>query len=183
MLSRPLLILDIDETLIHGREEPLDRPCEFRAGQYHIYERPHLSQFLDVVSEQYDLACWSSATHDYLEIVVNTITNNLAEPLLFVWDRSRCTRRTDFTLQEEYFLKDLQKIKKKGFDLERVLILEDEPRKVNRHFGNAIFVRPYLGALDDNELPKLASYLESIASISNFRDLEKRNWRSIAEKL
>ncbi|MDQ5932911.1 MAG: hypothetical protein QG574_195 [Cyanobacteriota bacterium erpe_2018_sw_21hr_WHONDRS-SW48-000092_B_bin.40] len=183
MLSRPLLILDIDETLIHGREEPLDRPCEFPAGQYHIYERPHLNQFLNIVSEQYDLACWSSATHDYLEIVVNTITKDLAAPLLFVWDRSRCTRRTDFTLQEEYFLKDLHKVKKKGFDLDRVLILEDEPRKVNRHFGNAIFVRPYLGALDDCELPKLASYLESIASISNFRDLEKRNWRSIAEKL
>lgn len=114
---------------------------------------------------------------------MNTITKDLTAQLLFVWDRSRCTRRTDFTLQEEYFLKDLHKVKKKGFDLDRVLILEDEPRKVNRHFGNAIFVRPYLGALDDCELPKLASYLQSIASISNFRALEKRNWRSLAEKL
>ena len=178
MLPRPLLILDIDETLIHGREEPLDRPCEFLAGRYHIYERPHLNQFLQSVSELYDLACWSSATHDYLEIVVNTITKDLFSPLLFVWDRSRCTRRTDFTLQEEYFLKDLQKVKKKGYDLARVLILEDEPRKVNRHFGNAIFVKPYVGALDDDELPKLASYLRSVADVPNYRVLEKRNWRS-----
>ncbi|MFA7336838.1 MAG: HAD family hydrolase [Candidatus Obscuribacterales bacterium] len=179
MLLRPLLILDIDETLIHGREEPLARPCEFLAGHYHIYERPHLGPFLKSVSELYDLACWSSATHDYLEIVVNTITKDLAAPLLFVWDRSRCTRRTDFTLQEEYYLKDLQKIKKKGYNLERVLILEDEPRKVNRHFGNAIFVKPYVGALNDDELPKLASYLKSIASVPNFRDIEKRNWRTL----
>ncbi len=97
---------------------------------------------------------------------------------MFVWDRSRCTRRTDFTLQEEYYLKDLQKVKKKGYDLARVLILEDEPRKVNRHFGNAIFVKPYVGALDDDELPKLASYLQSVADVSNYRVLEKRNWRS-----
>ncbi len=180
MLPRPLLILDIDETLIHGREEPLDRPCEFLAGQYHIYERPHLNQFLQSVSELYDLACWSSATHDYLEIVVNTITKDLFSPLLFVWDRSRCTRRTDFTLQEEYFLKDLQKVKKKGYDLARVLILEDEPRKVNRHFGNAIFVKPYVGALDDDELPKLASYLQSVADVPNYRVLEKRNWLFLA---
>ena len=61
-----------------------------------------------------------------------------------------------------------------------MLILEDEPRKVNRHFGNAIFVKPYVGALDDDELSKLASYLKSIASVPNFRDLEKRNWRSLA---
>jgi RNA polymerase II subunit A small phosphatase-like protein len=181
VLPRPLLILDIDETLIHGREEPLARPCEFRAGQYHIYERPDLGPFLKSVSELYDLACWSSATRGYLDIVVNTITKDLAAPLLFVWDRSRCTRRTDFTLQEEYYLKDLQKIKKKGYNLERVLILEDEPRKVNRHFGNAIFVKPYVGALDDDELPKLASYLQSITSTPNFRDLEKRNWRSLAK--
>lgn len=183
VLSRPLLILDIDETLIHGHEEPLDRPCEFRVGQYHIYERPHLCQFLHAVGELYDLACWSSATHGYLEIVVNTITKELHAPLLFVWDRSRCTRRTDFTLQEEYFLKDLQKVRKKGYDLERVLILEDEPRKVNRNYGNAIYVKPYLGDFDDDELPRLAVYLRSIANVPNFRDLEKRNWRSMAAAL
>lgn len=178
MLSRPLLILDIDETVIHGRERPLNRPGDFCAGQYHIYERPYLAQFLSECSEVYDIACWSAATHDYLEIVVNNLAKYLSTPLVFVWDRSRCTVRTDFALQEQFFLKDLHKVKRKGYDLERVLILEDEPRKVNRNFGNAIYVRPYVGDLDDDELPKLARYLRSIADITNFRQLEKRNWRS-----
>ena len=45
---------------------------------------------------------------------------------------------------------------------------------------DAIFVKPYVGALDDDELPKLASYLQSVADVPNYRVLEKRNWRSLA---
>lgn len=178
MEQRPLLILDIDETLIHGREAPLARECDFRAGAFYIYLRPNVRHFLDTVSEVYDLACWSSASKDYLDVVVNELMSGLDRSLLFVWDRSRCTRRIDFVYQEEYFLKDLKKVKHKGFDLKRVLILEDEPRKVHRHFGNAIYVKPFEGAEDDDELLKLGTFLESIRTVPDFRKLEKRFWRS-----
>lgn len=178
MEQRPLLILDIDETLIHGREIPLDRECDFRAGEFYIYLRPNVQRFLGAVSEFYDLACWSAASKDYLDVVLNELTSGLDCTLRFVWDRSRCTRRVDFVHQEEYFLKDLRKVKRKGFDLTRVLILEDEPRKVHRHFGNAIYVKPFEGAEDDDELLKLGTFLESIRAIPDFRKLEKRFWRS-----
>ncbi len=176
-MDRPLLILDIDETLIHGVEIPLEHPCDFRAGQFHIYKRPHVDQFLGSASKFYDLACWSSATAEYLEIVLSEIIpNNLN--LLFSWDRSRCTRRMDFVLQEEFFLKDLRKIRRKGLDINRILILEDEPRKVFRNYGNAIYVRPFVGQSEDSELLNLASYLASIKMEQNFRNLDKRSWRS-----
>jgi RNA polymerase II subunit A small phosphatase-like protein len=59
-----------------------------------------------------------------------------------------------------------------------VLILEDEPRKVYRNFGNAVYVKPYEGAIDDDELLQLARYLDSIYSVANLRQLEKRFWRN-----
>lgn len=121
MEQRPLLILDIDETLIHGRETPLDRECEFRAGEFYIYVRPNVQRFLGTVSEFYDLACWSAASKDYLDVVLTELMSGLGCSLRFIWDRSRCTRRVDFVYQEEYFLKDLKKVKRKGFDLTRVL--------------------------------------------------------------
>lgn len=176
-MSKPLLILDIDETLVHGRVEPLERAADFSADFYHIYMRPHVHEFLKIVSAEYNLACWSSATQDYLETILKEFSRDL-EPLQFVWDRRRCTRRFDFILQEEFFLKDLRKVKRAGFDLNRVLILEDEPRKVNRNYGNAIYVKPYFGAIDDEELPKLARYLIEISQTENFRTLEKRSWRA-----
>ena len=180
---RPLLILDIDETLIHGREEPLERECEFRAGQFYIYLRPSVHDFLIAVSDFYDVAVWSSASIDYLEVIVGELSSSLPNGLLFVWDRSRCTRRFDFVNQDEYFVKDLKKVKSQGFDLKQVLILEDEPRKVQRNFGNAIYVKAFVGDLEDDELPKLANYLKSIHAFPNFRLVEKRNWRVSAEAL
>jgi carboxy-terminal domain RNA polymerase II polypeptide A small phosphatase len=176
MLTRPLLILDLDETLIHASVEPLAHQCDFRAGDYYVYRRPHLEQFLEEVAQTYDLACWSSATMDYLELVLAVIMVGIDVKPLFIWDRSKCTRHFDHGLHEEYFLKDLKKVRHRGFDLDRVLILEDEPRKVQRSFGNAIYVRPYLGAAEDQELPKLAAYLQSISSAASFRKLEKRYW-------
>jgi TFIIF-interacting CTD phosphatase-like protein len=175
--ERPLLILDIDETLLHSRETPLARQSDLRAGEYHVYLRPHAQLFLASVSEYYDLAVWSSATKGYLKTVVDALMVDQKAPLLFVWDRSRCTRRMDFVEQETFFLKDLKKAHRKGFNLNRVLILEDEPRKVQRHYGNAVYVKPYEGEIDDDELLILAQYLQSICHIEDFRSLEKRSWR------
>ncbi|MCA9800565.1 MAG: HAD family hydrolase [Cyanobacteria bacterium HKST-UBA02] len=178
-MDRPLLILDIDETLLHATEEPLARDCDFRAGQFFVYLRPGSRKFLESIVEAYDYAVWSSATRDYLDIVVERLTADLTEQPSFVWDRSRCTRRVDFHLQEEYFLKNLTKLERRGIDLNRVLILEDEPRKVHRNYGNAIYVRPYLGAKEDDELLLLDNYLTSIKDVPNYRAIDKRSWRSL----
>ena len=177
MPDRPLLVLDVDETLLHGAEMPLGRECDLRVGVFFIYMRPHVELFLTSVAEHYDLAVWSSATRGYLKEVVKALMVGQKAPLLFVWDRTSCTRRLDPVKLDHFFLKDLKKVKSKGFDLTRVLILEDEPRKVQKHYGNAVYVQPFEGGLDDDELLKLALYLQSIADTADFRALEKRNWR------
>ncbi|MBU6452726.1 MAG: phosphoprotein phosphatase [Cyanobacteria bacterium REEB67] len=177
-MDRPLLILDIDETLIHGREIPLASPGNFMAGDYHIYLRPHVEEFLLTVYGAYDLACWSSASESYLAIIMAELMPHPELQPVFTWDRRRCTPRLDIANDRFYFLKNLKKVHRRGYDLRRVLILEDEPVKVNRHYGNAVYVNPFFGDLDDSELPKLSRYLLSIQSMPNFRELEKRNWRT-----
>ncbi|HMP52090.1 MAG TPA: NIF family HAD-type phosphatase, partial [Candidatus Melainabacteria bacterium] len=94
----------------------------------------------------------------------------------FVFGRNRCTRRFDPERKDHFFLKDLKKVKERGFDLDRVLILEDEPRKVSRHYGNVVYVRPYYGERSDEELLKLARYLLSIKDETNLRSIDKRLW-------
>jgi RNA polymerase II subunit A small phosphatase-like protein len=74
-------------------------------------------------------------------------------------------------------VKDLKKVKRKGYDLGRVLIVDDTPQKVERNFGNAVYVRPYFGDPEDNELAQLAPYLESLRACGNVRAVEKRGWR------
>lgn len=178
MLSPPLLILDIDETLIHASDAALNTKADFMVGNLHVYTRPGLDEFLKGINESYTFACWSSATQDYLEAILHVILPCQRYDLQFVWDRSHCLRIVDFENQDEYYLKDLRKLKRQGFDLTRVLILEDEPRKVTKNYGNALYVRPFFGDPSDDELPRLAAYLTKIATQADFRQLEKRGWRA-----
>lgn len=46
MSAKNLLVLDIDETLLYAADAPLSRPEDFRVGQYWVYCRPFLQQFL-----------------------------------------------------------------------------------------------------------------------------------------
>lgn len=176
--GRPLLVLDIDETLISSQERELDYPASYRLGKFFVYLRPHLKSFLTDVAVNFDTSYWSSGSPDYVHTLTGWFTDLAAVEPLFVWDSTRCTPRRDFTHQEWYHLKDLKKLKRKGFQLSRVLIVEDEPRKVGRNYGNAIYVKPYNGEREDVELPLLAAYLAQIKNTSDFRTIEKRSWRS-----
>ncbi|MCG8648966.1 MAG: HAD family hydrolase [Pirellulales bacterium] len=175
--QRALLVLDVDETLLHAAEAPLQRLADFRCGPYFVFRRPHVREFLLECAELFQLAVWSSSSADYLNLVLaQTVPHEV--PLAFVWSRNRCVQRYDGERHETYFVKDLKKVKRLGFDLARVLIVDDTPQKLERNYGNAVYVRPYFGDPGDNELPKLASYLRSLATVEDVRRIEKRGWRT-----
>ena len=98
--------------------------------------------------------------------------------LRFVWARSRCTQRFDNETREYYFAKNLKKVMRKGFDLARVLIIDDSPEKVRRHYGNHLRLRPFEGQKDDRELLDVLPFLDWLAGREHFREIEKRGWRN-----
>lgn len=169
-----LLILDLDETLVHASETLLHREPDFVVGPYSVYKRPHLSDFLAACSASFRLAIWSSASDDYVRAVIGLIMPTGIE-FDFLWGRSRCTRRYAPDYLEVEYTKDLRKVRRLGYRLERVLIVDDTPRKVGRYYGNAIYVPPFLGD-PDMVLPRLARYLISLRDVSNVRAVEKRGW-------
>lgn len=170
-----LLILDLDETLIYATEEPLQREPDFLIGPYAVYRRPSLADFLKSCSACFRLAVWSTATDEYVSPIVERLMPPGIEPA-FVWGRSRCVRRYDQEQFEEYHVKDLKKVKRLGYRLERVLIADDTPLKVHRHYGNAIYIPPFFGDPTDEVLPRLGRFLISLRDEPNVRTLEKRGW-------
>ncbi len=175
-MQRLLLILDLDETLVYANEKPLDRPWSFTAGGYYVYQRPHVGTFLLESLSRFDLAVWSSAGRDY---VVQVVENLFEEPrhLKFVWTRERCTLRFDSHSGAHFALKDLKKVKRAGYDLSRVIVVDDSPEKLGRHYGNHVRVAPYGGEPEDDELMVLLPYLERLDSLEDVRPVEKRGWR------
>ena len=174
--SKPLLILDLDETLIFASEIALRAECDFRVDEFFVYKRPNLDAFLSLVAIRFDLAIWSSASRDY----VQTIADELGEECewKFVWSRSRCVQRYHYERMERYFIKDLRKAERHGYDLEQMLIVDDTPLKVSRNYGNAVYVRSWEGSAEDQELMLLGPYLCRLAASPNFRTIEKRGWRN-----
>ena len=138
----PLLILDLDETLLHALEQPLAREADFCVGRYYVYERPHVRPFLSACADGFTLAVWTSATAAFAEAALAHLT----PPDLsyaFVWARERCTLRRDLDTHEAVWVKDLKKAKRRGYQLERTLMVDDTPAKLQRQYGNLIRVDPF----------------------------------------
>jgi TFIIF-interacting CTD phosphatase-like protein len=172
-----LLVLDLDETIIFSCETPLDRPASFIAWKYHVYKRPFVDEFLLQVREWFKVAVWTSSSPDYAHAIVNSLFPK-PEELAFVWGSDRCTLTFDPDTFEYHNAKRLIKLKRKGYRLENVIVVDDSPEKHRNAYGNLVQVLPYNGASSDDELRKLTIYLEQLRSAPNIRSIEKRWWRN-----
>ena len=97
--------------------------------------------------------------------------------LEFVWSRSRCTYFKDMESLQTYWSKNLNKVKKKGFDINHILMLDDTPEKLSKHYGNLIRITPFVGNQEDNELLLLQQFLFDLKGLETVRHTEKRAWQ------
>ncbi len=171
-----LLILDLDETLVYSTVKRIDRVPDYLVGEYYVYCRPGLSEFLEFAKTTFDLAVWTSSDSSYAMGVVPRIFTESFR-LAFTWSREQCGRRIDRKTKETSWIKDLRKVKAAGFRIENTLLIDDRPCALERDNENHVQVKPFTGQSVDNELGLLAKYLETIKSEPNVRTIEKRNWR------
>ena len=171
-----LIILDLDETLIHSTREPLGKKEDFMIGEFYVYKRPSLDFLLLHLSQYFSLAVWSSGTELYVNSVIEKITPDLIN-FEFIWSRGKCTQRFDPDYNDYFYAKKLEKVEKLGFTKSRILIIEDLFKNVSSNYGNTVLVKPYVG-IDDNELELLCNYLISIKNILDVSAIDKRGWKS-----
>jgi carboxy-terminal domain RNA polymerase II polypeptide A small phosphatase len=174
--SEILLILDLDETLIYATEDRLAINEDFTFDKYFVYKRPGLDEFLMLIKDHFSIGIWSSAGDEYVNSIVNEIKSHELN-FEIIWARSKCTPRRDLERDMSYWEKRLEKLKKKGFALEKILIVDDSPEKAKSNFGNAIYIKSFMGDPADGELSLLYAYLLTLKNVENIRKIEKRNWR------
>ena len=130
-MSRHLLILDLDETLIHASVRPLNYPPDYTTPPYHIYKRPFLTHFLQTCTRHFEIAIWTSSSADYAQPIISQVwPQDVA--LAFIWSRERCTYRLDTEQGIYVWIKDLKKLKRKGYALERIVVVDNDPEKLTR---------------------------------------------------
>jgi TFIIF-interacting CTD phosphatase-like protein len=175
-MDRKLLVLDLDETLVHAAPAPLARRPDGEVPPYFVYKRPGLDEFLAFCAREFVVAVWTSASADYAQGVIRAVFPP-GYPLEFVLTRERCTWRVDPLSGEEAWIKDLKKLKRRGYGLGRIIVVEDSPANLARQYGNVVPVTPFLGDAGDSELPLLAGFLGSLRDVDDVRRREKRDWR------
>ncbi len=176
-MSKALLILDLDETLVHSTERPLARHADFILGELRVHRRSFLGEFVDAALSWFDVAVWSSGSAAYVHAVVERIFPS-STGLRFVWSRERCTRRLDADSQEYYWAKNLDKGRRAGFPLSRVIAIDDSAEAFASHYGNHIGIQPYTGQEGDTDLQRVLPFLDWLRTVENVRAVDKRRWRS-----
>lgn len=174
--NKALLVLDFDETLIHSSTKKLNQKFDLNIPSYFVYFRPNLKFFLDKISEHFQIAIWSTATIDYLNLIIKL--SFLKEyKFEFIWDRRFCDERYDKKDPHLFYIKKLSKVRDLGFELNRTIIVDDSFEKIKFHYKNAILFKPFLGEdSTDTELLKLYKFLYLIKDEENFRKLNLRKF-------
>ena len=178
MMSRPLLVLDLDETLVHTHLSPdhCENPTyeftgEFMSSQYHIYTstRPYLNNFLETMSKLYDIVIFTASQKVYADTILDTIdpSGRLFKKRYYQehWIKSG-----------DFYIKNLDIL---GHDLARTVLIDDEPHLPVTQVDNVIKIKEWINDPNDTELKDLIPMLTRLASTSDVRKIINHNWHYI----
>ncbi|XP_072114585.1 CTD nuclear envelope phosphatase 1 isoform X2 [Mobula birostris] len=135
-----VLVLDLDETLIHSHHDGVLRPT-VRPGtppdfilkvvidkhpvRFFVHKRPHVDFFLEVVSQWYELVVFTASMEIYGSAVADKLDNNRGI-LKRRYYRQHCT------LELGSYIKDLSVVHS---DLSSIVILDNSPGAYRSHPG------------------------------------------------
>lgn len=154
--KKPLLILDIDETLVfietyqyfqdNLKNTKIDFTLDFGMEQMVGSNRPYLLDFLKYFNKYFDLAIWSKGPHYYVLNIVNSIIPKSIS-LKFLYTRNHLIKdKKDVNLI----------IKNFGYNKEYIFILDDILEYWNNYIpDNFWLIDPYTGSMNDKELKNL----------------------------
>lgn len=177
-LERILLIMDLDSTLIYASETEIHKPYDYKVFQFFIYLRPYFLRFLKSVSGCFSLAVWSAGSDKYVQNIVEKVF----PPDIsfdFVWARSRCSFEgysADIVNENDLYSKNLNILKRFGYKMDKVLLMDDSPGICLMNRKNSIHIQPFLGSAADSELLHLDEYLLKIYHEKNVMELDLINW-------
>lgn len=180
--SDKLIVLDLDETLFHCTLLDFFDTYDYifvlpddPKQSFFTRLRPHLSEFLDYIKENFRYGVYTAAGEDYALEHISRLGINPE----FLLSYENCTPKTmshgGWAISDTYYLKRLKKVKKYQ-TLDKVIAIDDKRESYLENFGNLIQIPPFQGDLNDTYLLKLHKFLEDIKDVEDIRNIEKRGW-------
>eukprot|EP00761_Pharyngomonas_kirbyi_P008732 gb/GECH01008744.1/.p1 GENE.gb/GECH01008744.1/~~gb/GECH01008744.1/.p1 ORF type:complete len:246 (+),score=32.19 gb/GECH01008744.1/:1-738(+) len=168
--QKKVLILDLDETLIHSNceskqpmhsytvEVPVDASSWYT---FFVAERPHLDRFLRKVCRWYDVFIFTASTEIYARSLIDRIDRR--KGIKGTLYRESCTRK------KTQYVKDISKI---CSDLTNCIIVDNSPISYERQPDNAVPIKSWNGTDPaDEALLDLLPLLEGLRHIEDVRSV------------
>ncbi|EAN30762.1 dullard-like phosphatase domain protein [Theileria parva strain Muguga] len=157
-VRKKMLVLDLDETLIHSSFEPSNNSFPMQLMQngvertIYIGKRPYLSEFLSVVSNFYEIVIFTAGLKSYADPVIDFIDpDGVCKRRLF---RDSCK------YWNGYYIKDLEILNK---PLKDVVTIDNSPCCYCLNPENAIPIETWFNDENDSELCDLVPLLRRLA--------------------
>ncbi|CEM11928.1 unnamed protein product [Vitrella brassicaformis CCMP3155] len=153
---RLTVVLDLDETLMHCKSEPMNREAdvtvrfEDSSNVGHVYFRPEVRSFLRKVSQLYELVIFTASTQSYADQVIGFLDPNRE------WVKNRLYRHHCTEVSGGY-VKDLRIFNR---PLDRVVLVDNSPISLAFQPDNGLLINSWLGDQDDRELDELENELQ-----------------------
>ena len=159
--TNKMLVLDLDETLIHSTPLRSSYCClNIRIGRRIVYfqKRPGLDEFLKEIKKYYDIYFFTASTTEYGNKIIDLISSET--PINKRFFRDSCN------FINGYIVKDLNLITN---NLNNILIVDDCSSVALFQPQNLIKIKPFTGFEEDNYLIEfLLPYLINLSSKPTF---------------
>ncbi|XP_064096895.1 CTD nuclear envelope phosphatase 1-like isoform X1 [Macrobrachium nipponense] len=180
LVKRKVLVLDLDETLIHSHHDGVIRqmvkpgtPPDFvlkvtidrHPVRFFVHKRPHVDFFLDIVSQWYDLVVFTASMEIYGAAVADKLDGGRGI-LRRRYYRQHCT------LDYGSYTKDLAAICP---DLASIFILDNSPGAYRQYPDNAVPIKSWFSDPLDTSLLNLLPVLDALRFTADVRSVLSRN--------
>ena len=185
--SKRLLVLDMDETLIHckalnGMVIP-DNPSNSTSDRIisiklndnielgiFVHFRPHVFEFLKTMSEFYDIVVFTASSRQYATPILE-ILDPEKKYIKGTFFREHCIKADN-----KSYIKDLRMFSKQK-NQNDIVIVDNSANCFSNNLSNAIPVIPFYGNKIDKELPELQKFLMWLQEKQNIPKIQKNYFR------
>ena len=181
--NKKLLILDLDETLIHSdldfllkeKNVKYDEVLHFDSEEEKniplpVVLRPGVFEFLDYASKNFDLIVFTASDQQYADAIINYIEKDKK------YFKMRLYRNNCIFIEPGLYIKDLR-IFNSIKDLENIIILDNSLFSFANQLNNGILITSFFDDKNDNFLDSVKEYLEYIKNEKDIRQANKDSFR------
>ena len=172
-MSRPNVILDLDQTLISAEPVEEFKPKKNRDfvkhnmdGYYYVFERPYLQEFLTFLFKNFNVSIWTAATKDYALFIVDKVIlkNKKERKLDYIFFSYHCGISEDLQDGTKALRMFWNVYNMPGYSEKNTLIVDDYDEVRNTQPDNCIVAPSFEynndQSVDDTFLKKLIKQLK-----------------------